>query len=1177
MKLLDNSISYCLVLALNVGFWGATLSAQNPDPQIPQLSPADGEAVSAITQFKILPGLKCRLFAAEPDVANIVAFHRDYQGQVFVCETFRQHPNTGVEDNREHAVWLDDDLQAQSIQDRINYVRKHIKDADHAYTAFDDRIRMIQDTDGNGQTDRAVVFADHFNRLEMGTGAGILSYRDSVYYTCIPDLFLLTDNDRDGVSNERKSLHSGFGVRFAFRGHDMHGLIVGPDGRLYFSIGDRGYNVSPEIHDAASGAVFRCELDGSNLEVVATGLRNPQELAFDDLGNLFTGDNNSDSGDKARWVYVVPGGDSGWRMYYQYLPDRGPFNREKIWYPFSDESPAYIVPPVANVGDGPSGLEYYPGTGFGDDFDGRFFMCDFRGGPSNSGIRSFRSEQQGAFWKLTDSEQPIWGVLATDLDFGSDGKLYVADWVTGWVGENKGRIYSFADEKLVDSTLVQQVQSLLKRGLADQTTEGLTVLLGHADQRIRQEAQFEFVVRNDFQSLKSIALTGTNRRQRVHSIWGLGQLARKRLKSLAATTDATASSLATTSRRQPIVGSDSELPQIVKQLLGDADFEIRAQAAQLAGESQLAVANTIIPLLADENLRVRFYAAMALAKIGDATCIEPVAAMLAENQAADPMIRHGGIMALKHGLLDYGNAATTVQATLELANHDSAHVRVALAIAIRKILASKNLVGYPFADLEKVLKKFLSDSHPSVVLETVRTIHDVPVNELMPVLAQQFTNLSTRAENTHDRDAILRRIISANLRTGRKSNAIMLTRIAADDSVLADRRADALRALTMWMTPPKNDWVLYDWRPIDVTGRTIEDAQTVMIENFAKFLEGPESVAAVAVEAVGILDLKQLGAEIETIVLSDQSLAAGRVMGLRSLNRIEYPNLPPLLVQLQNKFNVSTDNIPLELAAEVADLVCVQDSKKGLELVQKIFSIYSAEHSVKQRVIDTVSRMSDADSADWLAANIFECEIETMPGELRLDIILAAEKRAEPTLKLAAEKYRQRLISATDPSAIFVDTLVGGNYAAGEKIFLEKNEVSCVRCHRVGGSGGAVGPELSDVALKRDRPALLDSIVQPNKVIAEGFGQIKVQTIDGLIQIGLLVSENDQEIRLLDADGKTIVIPRDDVDGIKPGLSSMPDDLVKQLTLRELRDLIEYLANQKTPVTAAPSTEHKIP
>jgi quinoprotein glucose dehydrogenase len=60
------------------------------------------------------------------------------------------------------------------------------------------------------------------------------------------------------------------------------------------------------------GASFRCELDGSHLEAVVSRVRNPQELAFDNHGNLFTGENDCDQGDRERWVFLLEGGDSGW-------------------------------------------------------------------------------------------------------------------------------------------------------------------------------------------------------------------------------------------------------------------------------------------------------------------------------------------------------------------------------------------------------------------------------------------------------------------------------------------------------------------------------------------------------------------------------------------------------------------------------------------------------------------------------------------------------------------------------------------------------------------------------------------------------------------------------------------------------------------------------------------------
>ncbi len=343
-----------------------------------------------------------------------------------------------------------------TVEDRIVYHRELLGDKASEYEKFDDLIRVLTDQNGDGVADSSGVFASGFNRLEEGTGAGVLIRDEQVLYTNIPNLWSLTDSDGDLKSDGRSSLSTGYGVRVAFRGHDMHGLVMGPDGRVYFSIGDRGYSIqTPEgkFHDPESGAVFRCELDGSRLEVYATGLRNPQELAFDDHGNLFTGDNNSDSGDRARWVQVVEGGDTGWRMMYQYLSDRGPFNREKIWYPYGPESPAYIVPPIANLSDGPSGLVYYPGVGLdgASDLAGSFFLCDFRGQSSNSGIRRIKLKPKGATFEVETNEEYIWNVLATDVDFAPDGSLFLSDWVNGWDGENKGRIYRFAPNQRMQS------------------------------------------------------------------------------------------------------------------------------------------------------------------------------------------------------------------------------------------------------------------------------------------------------------------------------------------------------------------------------------------------------------------------------------------------------------------------------------------------------------------------------------------------------------------------------------------------------------------------------------------------------------------------------------------------------------------------------------------------------
>ena len=255
--------------------------------------------------------------------------------------------------------------------------------------------------------------------------------------------------------------------------------------------------------------VGECSLAEAELEaaaaehvVFATGLRNPQELAFDEFGNLFTGDNNSDSGDKARWVYVVEGGDSGWRIGYQFIagPDsRGPWNEEKLWHPAFDGQAAYIVPPIANIADGPSGLAYDPGVSLlPEAFRRHFFLVDFRGASGQSGIRSFALRPKGASFELVDSKQFVWSTLATDVDFGPDGALYFCDWVEGWEKPNKGRIYRVLDpSRTRRSAGSRKSRRCWPRGWTHRPNDELARLLAHPDMRVRQEAQFALAARGE--------------------------------------------------------------------------------------------------------------------------------------------------------------------------------------------------------------------------------------------------------------------------------------------------------------------------------------------------------------------------------------------------------------------------------------------------------------------------------------------------------------------------------------------------------------------------------------------------------------------------------------------------------------------------------------------------------
>jgi quinoprotein glucose dehydrogenase len=1071
-------------------------------PYSPPVAPASNEATLALKRIRVPPGLKIDLFAAEPMLANPVCFAIDEHNRFYVAETFRLHD--GVTDDRGHMNWLDDDLASRTVPDRVALYHKYLKDKFNTYTTAHDRIRLIEDTDGDGKADRSTVFADDFHRAEDGLGAGLLARRGSVWYTCIPDLWLLQDTKGTGHADVRRSLQTGYGVHVSFIGHDLHGLRMGPDGKLYFSIGDRGFNVRTKGRTVAypdTGAVLRCNPDGSELEVVATGLRNPQELAFDQYGNLFTGDNNADHGDAARLVYVVDGGDSGWRMGYQYMTSPtalGPWNAERIWDTQDRNRAAYIVPPLAHVCSGPAGMTYYPGVGLPERYRGHFFLCDFRGSAGGSGIRSFAVRPKGASFEMVDQHECIWSVLATDVDFGMDGALYLTDWVEGWDLPKKGRIYKVWDPAAARDPVVQSVRRLMDEGMMQRPVAELARLLEHPDMRVRQEAQFALAEKGKeaLSALTEVALHGKQQLARLHAVWGLGQIGRH---------DVTA--------YRPVL-----------ELTTDTDGEVRAQAAKVLGDGRVAAAHDrLLPLLHDASPRVRFFAALGIGKLKRREDAPAIVDLLRDNADRDAYLRHAGVMAL-----------TWIDdpAALERAAADSSpSVRLGALLAWRRLRKPE-------------VARSLDDTDPRLVLEAARAINDVPIPEAMPRLA-------ALSERRGLEEPVLYRVLNARFRLGRTEDATALAAVAARDDIPPALRREALRELGDWEKPSGRDRIMGLWRPL--APRPGSGAARALRARLGDVFGGSASVRQEAAKLAGKFGLKEAAPLLRAAAADTKRTVPERLEMFRALDALNDDRLPQALKLALKDRDPRLRTEGRRLLAKVRPEEALPELETALTggTLPERQGAFATLGDLKERGADRVL-------AEWLD----RLRAGKVPAEVQLDLLEAAAKRpaAEVRRKLAAYDAAR---PKNDPLAGYREALAGGNAEAGRNLFFHKAEVSCVRCHKLRGIGGDVGPDLTGIGARQKREYLLESIVDPNKQIAKGFETVVLVLGNGQVVSGIVKEETTKTVRLITPEGKLVTVAKDDIDERQTGKSAMPADLVKSLTKAELRDLVEFLASLK--------------
>ena len=1100
----------------------------------------------------LVPGASFKV-AADHKVTGItsptaLSFGND--GSVYVAETHRFR--FGVEDDRSNLYWYHDDLASKTTADRLAMHEKwKAKKSIEWMTAKSEVIRYVGGEQADGTFTTQKVFGEKFNDVLDGTGAGVMAWDDNVYFACIPKLWMLQDAKNDGVEAQRKVIEEGFGVRVSLSGHDMNGFAIGPDGRVWGTIGDRGFNLTTKEgrkYDSHNrGAVFRFEPDGTNFEVVHFGLRNPKEIAFDEFGNGFSVDNNSDQGDAARVVYVVEGADSGWEMEHQAMHtfhreiglEQRPLSRwmtEKVWELQNSAQPAFIIPPAAYISSGPSGLTYHPGAGFLESEAQHFHICDYRGSAGASGIWSFKMEPAGAGMKMTESHQLLWGVAATDVEYDWKGRLVVSDFITGWESHDAGRLVTLEANKMMKPEVAATVADLMKGGFAKQSSAELAKLLAHGDQRVRLRAQIELTRRPEAAALFEAATKSKNQLERIHGVWGLGILARRGA--------AIAPGEAFSGKRTPVAAVADRIAaaQRLVPLLADADAEIRAQAVRALEEAPLKGNDLPLgKLILDPSLRVRAFAAIAAARLGADKALPEILAMLKENADADPVLRHAGSFAIDH-------LCKTAESFDVVAKDDSASVRLAAVIALRR----RN---------DASAARFLKDMSPIVADEAIRAIHDLGFEAGRPAVAALIDDLAAREWTVF----MLRRLTHSAFRLGGEANAARVVAIAANEKLPAEARAEALRLLAQWANPYPVDQSTGHWAPLP--SRDAKELRASLSAALPTLLKGDSDILRASLELVEQYKL-------EVASLSDDLLAGlvanAKLSGSARAKALELwlERKPADLADVAGKYaKDKQDEVAMVAIGALAHL----NPAQGLVELSKAATAGSAAR--RQGAWKALAKLPAAGVDALFVANLKALEQAKGVSPAAIELLEAAAQRSEPSVKEALAATQTSIAAGTDKLAKWMPALEGGDAKNGFALFTALPAGQCLRCHRASddahAAGGEAGPNLAGVAKRGERRYLLESVVNAGAVVVSGYGTVNLELANGGALVGTLIKEEKEHVDV-DVAGNRWRVARKDIKSMSAPVSGMPA-LDAVLTLNEVRDIVAWLATlDKAPKKAKP-------
>jgi len=1019
---------------------------------------------------------------------------------------------------------------------------------------------LLVDSDGNGSHDTVRVFSDKIKNVQgiLALGRRVFAVGDGPEGVA---LYRFSDADRDGAAEEIKALVP---IRGSRGEHGAHAVRLGPDGMLYVILGNyarvgpepgpqspyrnwyEGDLVGPRHEDprghavgvpAPGGTIFRTDTEGSFVELVAGGLRNSYDFAFNSIGEIFTYDADMEWDMGTPWYrptrinHVTPGAELGWRSGWSKWPTY-----------YLDSLPAAL-----NIGAGsPTGVEFYNHVAFPERYRGAMFGCDWATGK----IHCVRFERWGATYRA-QSEVFVEGrpLNVTDLAVGVDGALYFC---TGGRGTDGGvyRIrwtaYQANQEAITDiEGALQQPQ--LDADWAKARVAGVKQRLGASWQQ-KLTTVATTVDRKATERLNAMKLLVDFGPQPTESL--LGQLAADQAADVRAGAARMLFAHRTTTSRDTLV-----------RLLGDDDALVRRVACEsLTRWGAPAEAKVFVELLGDSDRFVAFAARRALEQL-------PL------DSWAQQVLDHRDLQVFSHGaaaLLAVAPNRQSAQAVLprcqqllsEARSQQPTSEENRAELNLLRVLQLAMTLGKIEPQRHSALGNALVKKYPSGNDAIDRELVRLLVYLQVPGAAERFA--AQMVSEIADTEKIHLGAYAARLQVGwtEESKQTFLKFYEVSRSVPGGHSLNGYlekfsRAFFAQMTPAESRQMIIEgvqW-PASVLSLLATLPMSLEPELLGELQTLDGKVKPLCAKSDVYRRLR-----VGILAVLGRSGEASSLAHLREIYRTEPQQRKTVAMTLAQhpqgeNWTYLVDSIKTvegTVAHEVLrSLTTVQQRPQDPEPFRQAILLglrlgdNGAQHAL--RLLDHWSGQQSQTSSDWRGrlTGWQQWYAQHFPGA----------PPAELPVDSGQDKWSYEELLA------FLQT-GSGRAGDAQRGALAYAKAACIKCHRCGGQGETVGPDLTTIAQRFQQQELLESIVYPSHNISDQYAS-KIVTTNGRTYTGLVVPRGDVGITVLLSDGAKVELTHTEIDDLRVSRQSvMPTGLLNQLSLSEVADLFAFLENR---------------